>query len=353
MKKAVILGAFLLLDAAFFVPRVEAANSLFFFLNSGFDTPAGGWNQNSSQFELDFTAVSTIPTGTTLYITSIPKLTSFTGGVRSMQCILNDLSINTSVGNLYSDLIQNSDGVFRIATGTLLTPTGVTITKGDSMHLFCDGTGATFAVFSGDRVTPYMIIQDTLPQDSGRNAFDSGSGAALPVLSASSSIDVSHFQTLGLSTSTVASFCDANMPFDDSSIIKATMTFVPNGLCRVGSFLVIPDVSAINQFSGVPDLARERIPFSYVSGVANTWSSLTASSSANAPTYVLNFHDLGLGSTTAIGDFIPNVTVFSSSTVEHFFPTGTFEALKTLAGIAIVLGLFLDIFFTARNMIRT
>jgi len=157
----------------------------------------------------------------------------------------------------------------------------------------------------------------------------------------------------GLSTTTSATYCDTNLPFDDSTIIKATLTYVPNGLCRVGLFLVIPTSDSLNQFSTLASYTKNRFPFSYIASVTDTWSTLTASSTANAPVYAFPLHDAGIGSTSALGNILPNVTVFSSSTVEQYFPSGMFQLLKTLAGIALVLTLVADIFFTSRNMIKS
>jgi len=117
--------------------------------------------------------------------------------------------------------------------------------------------------------------------------------------------------------------------------------------------LFIPNGATIaSQYAALPAQAQTKFPFSYMASMAETWSGLVASTTLNAPTYEYKLGDLGIGSTTALGNILPNVVVLSSSTVEYYFPVGLFDTLKALAGIAIILALFFDIFFTVRNMIR-
>jgi len=86
--------------------------------------------------------------------------------------------------------------------------------------------------------------------------------------------------------------------------------------------------------------------------IKNTLDVLIASSTQNAPEYDYNLSNLGIGSTTPLGNILPNVTVLSSSTVTGYFPAGTFDLLKGLAGLAIILTLFADIFFTVKGLPR-
>jgi len=125
------------------------------------------------------------------------------------------------------------------------------------------------------------------------------------------------------------------------------------GLCMASVFLFIPSNESIGQFSTLTETLRDKFPFSYINSITDTWSGLTASSTANSPAYTFNLANTTIGSTTPMGVFLPNITVFSSSTVQQYFPAGTFDVLKTLAGIAIILTLMADIFFTSRNLIKS
>lgn len=118
-------------------------------------------------------------------------------------------------------------------------------------------------------------------------------------------------------------------------------------------YLFRPSCSSLSVYSAIPNQLNGKFPFSYIAGIKNTWSSLVASTTANSPSYSFNLHDLNIGSTTSLGNVLPNQVVFSASTTKQYFPAGTFDILKTLAGLAIILGLFADIFFGVKNLIKT
>jgi len=119
------------------------------------------------------------------------------------------------------------------------------------------------------------------------------------------------------------------------------------------TYLLIPSPNMFAAYGGLTTTLEGKIPFSYVYSIADTWNNLTASSTANSPTMTMNLHDLGIGSTTSMGNILPNFTFFSASTTEQYFPSGTFDLLKALASIALILGLFADIFFGVKNLIKT
>lgn len=156
----------------------------------------------------------------------------------------------------------------------------------------------------------------------------------------------------GVSTTTASTYCDANVPLDNSNIIQATITFLPNGLCKLGFFLVVPAPESVNQFTTLASTTQERFPFSYFTKIATAWDGLVASSTANSPTFSFNLHSLGIGSTTALGNILPDTQVFGASTTLEYFPPGTFDTLKALAGIALLLTLIADIFFSVKRMMK-
>jgi len=118
-------------------------------------------------------------------------------------------------------------------------------------------------------------------------------------------------------------------------------------------YLFEPSAATLSAYQTLPAQFSAKFPFSYIAGIQATWNSLAASTTANSPTYAYNFHDLGIGSTTSLGNILPNETVFSASTTKQYFPAGTFNLLKGLASIAIILGLFADIFFGVKGLITT
>jgi len=153
----------------------------------------------------------------------------------------------------------------------------------------------------------------------------------------------SSFFSGSLSTTTLANM--AGQCSESSNIFS-------EGLCMAGVFLFIPAPDTLGQFSQLKDTVSTKFPFSYLVSATETWNALTASTTSNAPVYTYALHDLGLGSTTPLGNILPNMTVFGSSTVMTYFPTALFDTLKALAGMALVLGLVADIFFTSRNLLH-
>jgi len=123
-------------------------------------------------------------------------------------------------------------------------------------------------------------------------------------------------------------------------------------ICVGFSFLFVPAPVTIGQYSNLSPTLQSKFPFSYVVSAVSTWNSLVGSSTANAPKYQYQLGDLGLGSTTPMGNLLPNIDVLSSTTVQSMFPPGMFAALKALASFAIILTLIADIFFTSRNLMH-
>jgi len=118
-------------------------------------------------------------------------------------------------------------------------------------------------------------------------------------------------------------------------------------------YLFTPTQNVGLTYQGISTDFQQKFPFSYFYSIANTWQNLNAGASGQSPTYTYDFADLGIGSTTPMGNLLPNITVFSASTTEEYFPTGTFDLLKGLAQIAIILTFFGYMFFEIRNLIRT
>jgi len=121
--------------------------------------------------------------------------------------------------------------------------------------------------------------------------------------------------------------------------------------CIAGAFLFVPDPTLLNKWSQLPDSIQLRFPFSWIASIMSTWQALAASSTDNSPSLSYNLRDLGIGSTTPMGNILPNTVVFSTSTVETYLSPGILSALKTLAGVAILLVFVADVFFTSRNLL--
>jgi len=101
------------------------------------------------------------------------------------------------------------------------------------------------------------------------------------------------------------------------------------GICRAFSYLFIPNPTVINQFQTIgPDLAT-RFPASWFYQVQTEIDSFSTTT-VSAPTWSMNLHDIGIGSSTPMGNFLPNITFFSSTTITQYFPSGTWEAGQLL-----------------------
>lgn len=151
----------------------------------------------------------------------------------------------------------------------------------------------------------------------------------------------------GVYLSGAQEFC--NNQFGSSTSIGST---IANGLCVVFGYLFIPTQQSISQYSGLGDDLSQKAPVSYVTGLAPAWESLSASSTLNVPTYAAGYHDLGIGSSTALGNILPNFDALSSTTIQKDAPSGTFATLRALLAVAIVVTFGVDIFFSIKRELR-
>lgn len=118
-------------------------------------------------------------------------------------------------------------------------------------------------------------------------------------------------------------------------------------------YVLLPSQNWLANYTALPTQFGNTFPFSYMTSAQATWNTLVASSTENAPAYNFNFHNLGIGSTTAMGNILPNTQAFGASTTEAYFPPGTFNTLKALIAAIIWLSFIADAFFTVRNLIKT
>jgi len=134
-----------------------------------------------------------------------------------------------------------------------------------------------------------------------------------------------------------------------SCVISFAGTF---NLPDCAGYLLHPTTNGFLPYQNVSETLSTRFPFSYFSSIANTWSSLVASTTQNAPEWKLPLHTLGIGSTTSIGNILPDITIFSTTTVQRYMPAGTLAVLKGLISLALILTLFADLFYSIKNLLR-
>lgn len=119
------------------------------------------------------------------------------------------------------------------------------------------------------------------------------------------------------------------------------------GLCYAGTFLFVPNPSVLDSYAELPRTIGEKFPFSWVYTVADTLTSLSASSSTT--TISVDMSAAGIGSTTAIGNILPNFTVFSYEVLTEFMPAGVWDAIQALMAAALWIALGLDVYHTIRK----
>jgi len=156
--------------------------------------------------------------------------------------------------------------------------------------------------------------------------------------------------TAGLATSTgLFSSFSASSTLAAISNCAGSGNFFGEAICIAFSYLFLPNPQVLDQWVNLPNVAQEKFPFSWVSDVKNSITGLSASSTANSPTYAYNLADLGLGSTTPLGNMLPNFTAFSSSTALTYMPAGVWAAGQALMAAVLWLALGFDIYATVRR----
>lgn len=94
--------------------------------------------------------------------------------------------------------------------------------------------------------------------------------------------------------------------------------FLASGLCQAIAYLFTPNPNVFTNYNNVVASGADKFPFSWYYSLRSGLASLNASSTNNMVDLKYNFANLGIGSTTAMGNIMPNITVFSTSTVTNY-----------------------------------
>lgn len=151
----------------------------------------------------------------------------------------------------------------------------------------------------------------------------------------------------GISISGAQAFC--NDAYASSTGIGAT---IGNGVCVGLGFLFIPTPESMQQF---PNLAQTELPlhfpFSWFTSIQSTWQGASATSSSFY-NLTLNLKDATASSTnTSLPLILPNITLFSASTIEQYLSTSTRDRMKGFISMALWLGLATDVYFIALSIL--
>lgn len=119
-------------------------------------------------------------------------------------------------------------------------------------------------------------------------------------------------------------------------------------ICISFSFLFMPGQTTINRWAALSDEYQTKFPFSWVYESADLFESLTYTASSS-PVYTMSLHDLNIGSTSPMGNILPNFTAFSSTTVMQYIPSNVWAAFQALIAASLWLLLGFDIYHTIRR----
>jgi len=294
-----------------FVP-LASANTIYLQANPANVIPSapngsGQYFVNSPTFDSNFNGIasSSMTWGLNAWIAG--------GGTTTLRA---QLIINPATSPCSVDFTVNRFGATYQVTQFGCNLTGITV--GTVLYYQLRSLDGTQFFTSGLGDSPYVVITD---QDGNFQSF--------PVFTPGTDV-------LQVATSTTNVFCDTNVPFDSSSIIQATLTAVPNGLCKVGAFLLIPNQNSLGSFANLSSSTQDKIPFSYFYDVQGLVTGSATSTSQNSQVFSMDLSIMDFASSTSMGPILPNVlTFFSSSTIGQYMSPATHDLLYNLMIFAI------------------
>jgi len=202
----------------------------------------------------------------------------------------------------------------------------------DTWHLQIDTSGGTIYT-NGDSAGALYLVAQT------GQAIDF-TDIYIPALYSTSSAAIAASSSLWsayASSSALAASCDSGNIFSD-------------GICEAFSFIFVPNPNVLNQFVALPTLASTKFPFSWIYGVQAEVATLSASSTSNMIGLQLNLGSLGIGSTTSMGNILPNFEAFGTSTIETYVSPTEWQYFQDWIAFALWLGLIADVFFLAKRL---
>jgi len=188
---------------------------------------------------------------------------------------------------------------------------------------------------SGTNLVPYFNLNQSIDWVGGLNLYT-------PSVFATSSAAIAASSSLWgayASSSTLIEACNTGNLFGD-------------GLCSAASFLFVPNPNTLNAFFSIPSAASGKFPFSWIYGVQTTFSSLAVSSTTAMTSLSFNLGTLGIGSTTPMGNILPNTEVFSKNTIETYISPTLWATFQTLIAAGMWLGFIWFEFNRARRMAK-
>ena len=145
------------------------------------------------------------------------------------------------------------------------------------------------------------------------------------------------FSNTGISTTSQQRYCYQNFS-TSTGFLSVLSQDISLGFCNTAVFLFVPSTDSFQSLESLSSSTSTHFPFSWFYGTVFLFQSLEASSSQMV-NWVIPFHSLGLGSSTVMGNFLPDVTILSSSTITTYIGLERWESLQFLIVISLYLGL--------------
>jgi len=323
----------LIFAAVFLFPFFASANVLFYLPNGTTIGNAGGTG-NPTPNGATTTALDNVAPNTVIYTQYCATIfNNNNAGAQLDTWIAMSSNINTGVDGVFSQFLNKTEPAQYCGTAT--SSTSNNYVSGTPYWVGFDINGVYGGAYvnlngSGDyyQVSDSPTTIDFSPLLGVQPPYNL---AAAPI-AASSSLWGAY-----ATSSTLAASCDSGNLFSD-------------GICQAFSFIFIPNPEILNGFIALPALAGTKFPFSWIYGVQNEVSTLSASSTSNMIGLQLNLGSLGVGSTTSMGNILPNFEAFGTSTIETYVSPTEWVYFQDWIAFALWLGLIADVFFLAKRL---
>jgi len=150
----------------------------------------------------------------------------------------------------------------------------------------------------------------------------------------------------GLFTNASATVAAIAQECDDSGNLFS------RAICYSFSYLFIPDPSVLNQFTILASTTAGKFPFTYVDGIGRLIDATHASSTKNMITLSINFASVDPATSTPFRSFLPNVILFSSTTMSTYLGQGTWDFIYLMMEVSLWLGFLFFVIQRGAHIIK-
>jgi len=223
------------------------------------------------------------------------------------------------------------------------------------------GTGSFDSAGCNETQPYFVVIYDNSLYVSVRAYFTAGTGSAPTHYAGpySSGAPINYgalvfplvFNPASNSISTTSSLW-SNITVASSSISCNTGNVFSDGFCSAISYLFVPDPQTLGGLFNLASTTESKFPFSWIFGVRTQFQNMSVASSTAMSTLSFNLGSLGIGSTSSMGNILPNTEVFSKNTIETYISPTLWATFQSLIAAALWLLLGGYIFNQARHLAK-